>query len=168
MSRTLRDRTGHRTLDTGRRTPDTGQTRGRPVPGRGRGGPGGEWPDWWVVGQRRRRPRPSWATVATWVPSARNTQAKARPRALAVPWPERSNSSHSSARTGRWNHTAWSRLAAIICSQLVPIGSARSATPRRSSSERYASAHAWISGSSPSVWGTRIHDPVSYTHLTLP
>ena len=52
------------------------------------------------------RTSPSWATLATCRPAVSNTRAIAMPRELATPWPDRWKSSHSFARTGRWNQIA--------------------------------------------------------------
>ena len=49
--------------------------------------------------------------VATWTPSWRITSPVTRPRAPDRPWDRVSNQCHSVASVGRWNHTAWSRLA---------------------------------------------------------
>src|SRR5690606_6370888 len=57
------------------------------------------------------RTMPSWARVATRAPERLNTLARPRPRPpweLGESW---TYSSHSSARTSRCHHIAWSRLA---------------------------------------------------------
>src|SRR4029453_4271811 len=68
---------------------------------------GGHFPHFTV------RMRPSCTTVTARAPSLVKMTPCGRPPppdVVGVPW---SYSSHSSARKGRWNHMAWSRLAII-------------------------------------------------------
>src|SRR6202043_4052074 len=59
----------------------------------------------------RSRTEPSWATDATSVPSGLKIRPRVRPRPPCALGESCAYSSHSSARNGRWNHIAWSRLA---------------------------------------------------------
>ena len=59
--------------------------------------------------------RPSCTTDTARRPSAVQMSPRARPRPPEVDGESWSYSSHSSARNGRWNHMAWSRLA--ICTR---------------------------------------------------
>ena len=81
--------------------------------------------------------------------SVSKTRPVPRPRASETPPPRSSNSSQSSARRGRWNQIAWSRLAVKTRSQSGMSGWAPSAAASGNSSERYANAHACNAGSSP-------------------
>ncbi len=57
------------------------------------------------------RMSPSWVTDATWVPSADQICPAQNARPAVAAGLSVSYRNHSSARIGRWNHTAWSRLA---------------------------------------------------------
>src|SRR5262245_1652443 len=60
------------------------------------------------------RMRPSCTTDTTRSPFSVNTSPRASPRAPTATGESWAYSSHRSARNGRWNHIAWSRLAPLV------------------------------------------------------
>ena len=69
--------------------------------------------------------RPSWITVTASVPSLAEDEAFGDARVRRAPTGSSGGTaSHSSARNGRWNHIAWSRLAIMnsVSSYEMPCG----------------------------------------------
>src|SRR5205807_5243682 len=93
--------------------------------------------------------------LATSVPSLVRMVPRASPRAPKLDTGPTSKSSHSSARAGRLNHMAWSRLAPMKrAGRLLPGARALPTTPM---SEMKARAQAWRAGSSGRVRAALTH-----------
>ena len=104
---------------------------------------------------------PSWITVTASAPSWRKMNPSASPRA---PWADGLfwwYSSHSSARSGRWNHIAWSRLAIMNRSSSHECACDITAVSSSVRSDAYATTHACSSGSSGSLPSARNHTSCS-------